>query len=56
VAGPGIRAGFDLTLIRGIDVDVQDTFSTACAVLGLTPPVPVDGRVVLEALEAPAPN
>jgi arylsulfatase A-like enzyme len=54
VSGPHVRKNFDLTLM-GHDVDVQtfDTFSTACAVLGLHAPVTehMSGRFVEEAFD-----
>lgn len=55
IAGPGVRRDFDLTTIATLDVRTEDTFATLCHVLGLTPPLPVDGRPVIEALDsAPA--
>jgi predicted AlkP superfamily pyrophosphatase or phosphodiesterase len=53
LAGPGVRAGHDLTLDPGLKVRTEDTFATACDWLGLHAPRPVDGRVVHEAFEPP---
>jgi len=47
--GPGIRRGFDLTLEPGRQVRTEDTFATACAVLGLPLPDGLDGAPVREA-------
>lgn len=54
IAGPGIRAGYDLTRDPDVDVDTEDTFATACWVLGLEVARPVDGRAVREACQDPA--
>jgi hypothetical protein len=51
---PHVRRGLDLTLMgNGHDVQTFDTFATACAVLGLHPPIndPVIGRFVEEAFD-----
>ncbi len=45
-AGPGICAGFDLASIAELRVRTEDTFATACWLLGLTAPKPIDGRAV----------
>jgi predicted AlkP superfamily pyrophosphatase or phosphodiesterase len=52
VAGPGVRAGYDLTRDPALQVRTEDTFATACDWLGLHPPRPVDGRAVREAFES----
>ena len=49
--GPGVRAGADLTLVRGLDVRSEDTFATACAAVGIPIPAGSDGRFVEEILE-----
>lgn len=49
VVGPGIRRGVDLTKYDKLNVDIEDTFCTACYVLGLHPTkLPLDGKVVME--------
>lgn len=45
-AGPGVRADLDLASISGPDVNTEDTFATACWVLGLALPDSLDGRPV----------
>ena len=52
VCGPGIRRGFDLTLVPARSVRTEDTFATACAVLGLALPDSLDGSPVYEAFES----
>jgi predicted AlkP superfamily pyrophosphatase or phosphodiesterase len=51
VAGPGIRAGIDLTGDAGLEVNTEDTFATLCMALGLDPGVGIDGHAVLQAFE-----
>ncbi len=51
VAGPGLRKGFDLTLLGDRTIRIEDTFSTACAFLGLDPGDDCQARPVLEVLE-----
>ena len=47
--GPGVRKGLDLTTYSGLTVDTEDTFCTACYVLGLHPTrLPLDGKPVME--------
>ncbi len=53
IAGPGIRADYDLTRDRALTVHTEDTFATACRLLHLTPPEPIDGHAVLQAFESP---
>ena len=43
---PGICAGFDLASIAELHVRTEDTFATACWLLGLTATKPFDGRAV----------
>lgn len=50
IAGPGIRKDFDLTRVPKLDVRTEDTFATACYLLGLKVPAPIDGRPVLPIL------
>ena len=45
--GPGVRAGYDLTLTDSLEVHTEDTFATACDWLRLAPSKPVDGRPVM---------
>lgn len=52
LAGPGVRRGFDLTTVPSRNVRTEDTFATACALLGLPLPAGLDGSVVTEALES----
>jgi predicted AlkP superfamily pyrophosphatase or phosphodiesterase len=52
IAGPGIRKGFDLTRVRDLDVRTEDTFATACELLGLRVQGSIDGRPVRAALAA----
>jgi hypothetical protein len=54
ISGPHVRRGLDLTLLgHNHDIQTFDTFATACAVLGLHPPIddPVVGRFVDEAFD-----
>ncbi len=48
VAGPGVRANYDLTQLTNLHVHTEDTFATALAWLGLGPEKPVRGRAVSE--------
>lgn len=48
VAGPGVRANYDLTQLTDLRVHTEDTFATALAWLGLSPEKPVRGRAVSE--------
>ena len=50
-AGPGVRRGFDLTLLGERSIRIEDTFSTACAFLGLEPGDDCQAKPVLEVLE-----
>ncbi|MBI2516815.1 MAG: alkaline phosphatase family protein [Opitutae bacterium] len=52
-AGPGIKAGFDLTQQGGLTVRTEDTCATACWVLGLPVPDYFDGKPVLPAFVNP---
>ena len=51
--GPGIRRNYDLTLSADVQVEVQDTFSSACAVLGIVPPRAVNGKFISAIVDAP---
>jgi predicted AlkP superfamily pyrophosphatase or phosphodiesterase len=49
VTGPGIRKGLDLTTFGNLTVNTEDTFSTACYVLGIRiHKLPIDGKPVME--------
>ncbi len=50
-AGPGVRKGLDLTLLGDRTIRIHDTFSTACAFLGLEPDDEREGKPVVEVLE-----
>ena len=52
IKGPGIRHGFDLTLLgRGNDVSVCDTFATTAMILGIPTSGNLDGHPVSAAFE-----
>jgi len=51
VAGPGVRADFDLTLLRDLQIKTCDTFATACWVLGIDQPQPIDGKPITQIIE-----
>jgi arylsulfatase A-like enzyme len=42
--GPGVRKNYDLTTLRNLTVKTEDTFATACFLLGLELPDGLDGR------------
>ncbi|MGC4118288.1 MAG: alkaline phosphatase family protein [Myxococcales bacterium] len=46
VAGPGIRAGLDLSTVPGLQVHIEDTFATACWLLRVPLEATIDGRPV----------
>lgn len=48
--GPNVRKGYDLTLIRPLDINTEDTFATACYLLKIPPHKNVEGKPVLPAL------
>jgi len=50
-AGPGIRAGFDLARLAPVHINTEDTFATACWILGISPPEGIDGKPVVQILE-----
>ena len=47
-AGPGIRRGFDLTRNAALEVNTEDTFATACYMLGIKPSAKVTGKAVTD--------
>jgi len=51
-SGAGVRHGFDLTQVAGLDVRTEDTGATACWLLGLPLSPDLDGRPVRAAFEA----
>jgi predicted AlkP superfamily pyrophosphatase or phosphodiesterase len=52
-SGPGLNENFDLTLQNNLRVHIEDTYATACAVLGIDPGGACTGKPVLEILRAP---
>ena len=48
--GPGLRKGYDLTRDPTLTVNTEDTFATACWLLGLRPKGPLDGKPVEQVL------
>ncbi|HTL27871.1 MAG TPA: ectonucleotide pyrophosphatase/phosphodiesterase, partial [Tepidisphaeraceae bacterium] len=50
--GPGIRKNFDLTRFPDLNVATEDTCATAMWALGLNPPKKLDGKPILEMLDA----
>lgn len=48
--GPGIRRGYDLTIIDRLNVDTEDTFATTAYLLGLPVERSLDGQPVLQIL------
>jgi Uncharacterized proteins of the AP superfamily len=48
-SGPGVRKGFDLTRVAKLQVNTEDTCSTACYVLGLPQQPYFEGKPVYEA-------
>ncbi len=49
ITGPGVRKNVDLTRYNYLIINTEDTFATACYMLGLTPPGPIDGKPILQA-------
>src|SRR4051812_15209801 len=48
--GPGIRANYDLTRDPALTVNTEDTFATACWLLGIRPAGPIDGKPIEQIL------
>ena len=48
--GPGIRKNYDLTRYKDLYVNTEDTFATACMLLGLPFDSAIDGKPIHEAL------
>jgi arylsulfatase A-like enzyme len=58
VRGPGIRQDYDLTLDAKLVINTEDTFATACWLLGIPPEPGIDGKPIKEILarqEQPVP-
>jgi predicted AlkP superfamily pyrophosphatase or phosphodiesterase len=51
VQGNGIRKSQDLTTYPNLVINTEDTFATACHLLGLNPGPDIDGKPVMEILE-----
>ena len=49
--GPGIRRGLDLTTYGNLTVDTEDTFATACYLLGIPIVRKVEGKPITEVVE-----
>jgi predicted AlkP superfamily pyrophosphatase or phosphodiesterase len=49
--GPGVRANHDLTLDKGLTINIEDTTATACYFLGIPLPGNFTGKPVTEILE-----
>jgi arylsulfatase A-like enzyme len=50
-SGPGIRRGVDLTIYPALTINTEDTFATACWLLGIPLGRELDGKPVAEILE-----
>ncbi len=50
-AGPGIRRNLDLTTYENLTIDTEDTFATACWLLAIPVPRPVDGKPITQILQ-----
>ena len=51
IAGPGIRRGLDLTTFGDLQIDTEDTFSTACYLLGVPIVKKVEGKPITQILD-----
>ena len=49
--GPGIRRGLDLTTYGDLQVDTEDTFATACYLLGIPIVKKVEGKPITQIVE-----
>ncbi len=56
ISGPGIKRGYDLTSVIELVVRTEDTFATACFLLGIEPQPDTDGKVIRDALLAQGPQ
>ena len=50
-SGPGVKKNYDLTLDPTLVINTEDTFATACYLLGLAPGNDIDGKPVLQILD-----
>ncbi|MCC7349300.1 MAG: alkaline phosphatase family protein [Phycisphaerales bacterium] len=50
-AGPGIKAGYDLTLDRELKVHTEDTFATVCWLMNIAVPGAIDGHPVRQIVD-----
>lgn len=53
ISGPGVRANYDLDRDWTQPLRIEDTFATACVLLGIPLPEDLDGKPVLRAFESP---
>ena len=51
--GPGIRRGLDLTTYGDLQIDTEDTFSTACYLLGIPVLKRVEGKPITQIVDRP---
>ena len=54
IAGPGIKKNFDLTTVRELAINTEDTFATSCWLLGIPVGYAINGKPVRLILEAPS--
>jgi predicted AlkP superfamily pyrophosphatase or phosphodiesterase len=52
ISGPGIRRNYDLTLLESLTINTEDTFATACGLLGIPLKQKIDGKPIMEILES----
>ncbi len=52
--GPGVRANYDLTQAADLNINTEDTFATACFVLGLPIDSQIDGKPIQAIFSKPA--
>lgn len=53
LSGPGVRKDLDLTMFPKTMVETEDTFATACYLLGIARSPELDGKPIIEVLEKP---
>jgi predicted AlkP superfamily pyrophosphatase or phosphodiesterase len=49
--GPGIRKDLDLTVYDQLTIDTEDTFATACYLLGIHLHKPIDGKPITQIIQ-----
>jgi len=49
ISGPNIRKNYDLTLDPQLVINTEDTFATACWILGIAAPEGIDGKAIATA-------